>query len=137
MASELIRIRHHLSIMPDEFNNVRGRDRIAWTGTMAAAKHSEWNATFDDFFGPAEVAARSLRDEILRTRLLDVLEILGFWWALNTFEPGLMNRNSMREAVRHALEWLGAWQRQERIPNPKPPFTQMRELWNQIQKDQP
>ncbi|MBB4712717.1 hypothetical protein [Streptomyces luteogriseus] len=137
LASELIRIRRHLSNMPDKFNIVRARDRIAWTGLMAEAKRSEWNATLDEFFAPAEVAARSLRNRALRARMLDILEILSFWWALNTFEPGLMNQNSMRETVKHALECLGAWQREESIPTAVPPFTKMRELWQQVQEDQP
>ncbi len=137
LASELIRIRRHLNSMPDKFNNVQARDRIAWTGIMAEAKKSGWNAEFGDLFAPAEVAARTLRCEVLRTRLLDVLEILNFWWALNTFEPGVISRNSMRATVKQALEWLGAWQREEDIPDAIHPFTQMRDLWRHIQENQP
>ncbi|MER5483925.1 hypothetical protein ABT024_11975 [Streptomyces sp. NPDC002812] len=135
LAGELIRMRRHLAGMPVEFGRGEARDRIAWVGLMAAARESEWNTEFEDIFAPAEVATYTLRHEVLRTRILGVLEILNHWWALNAIHPGTMNKDSMDEMVKGSLEWLGAWQREESIPAPSAADVRVFEMWQKIQSD--
>ncbi|MEV6957552.1 hypothetical protein [Streptomyces sp. NPDC051183] len=135
LAGELIRMRRHLAGMPVEFGGGEARDRIAWVGLMTTARESDWNAGFEEIFAPAEVAAYTLRHEVLRTRILDVLEILNHWWAVNAIHPGAMNKDSMNAVLKSSLEWLGAWQREEPIPAPSAADLRLFELWQQIQSD--
>ncbi|MFF9017214.1 hypothetical protein ACF09C_30145 [Streptomyces sp. NPDC014870] len=135
LVGELIRMRQHLAAMPAEYDRGQARDRIAWVGLMTSARESEWHRGFEEIFAPAEAAARTLRNPILRERLLHVLTMLDNWWALNTVNPGAMTKRSMREMINHALEWLGAWQREDPIPEPDTSYLRTYELWQQTQDD--
>ncbi|MFD7324854.1 hypothetical protein ACFV9D_27840 [Streptomyces sp. NPDC059875] len=128
-------MRQHLSGMPAEYGRGQARDRIAWVGLMTSARESEWNRGFEEIFAPAEAAARTLRNPALRERLLHVLDMLNHWWALNSVNPGVMNKRSMHEMINHALEWLGAWQREDPIPEPGAPYLRVHELWQRTQGD--
>lgn len=129
LAAELIRIRQHVNVLPDALVSRQSEDPQAATQVLVQAIQSEWHAILEQLIVPAEVAARILRDEEIRARELEILDLLGKWPALNLQKAALMNRYSMREIVNNALECVGAWQRQDGIPLPAQSLIAAREVW--------
>jgi hypothetical protein len=118
LAEEFLKVRRHLRTLPMELvTPVDEEDPEAGWRRSVQAMTSGWNHGLADFLDPAEVAARALRNETLRTRILGVLRILDRWWALLA-DPRIGHAAPlyMSNLINHVLECLGAWQRGEGIP---------------------
>jgi hypothetical protein len=118
LAEEFLRLRRHLRTLPREIiTAVEGEDADTRWRRSLHAMGSDWNHTLPEFLDPAEVAARSIRNEALRKRVLGVLRIVDRWWALLA-DPQIGHAAPLyvSNLIDHGLECLGAWQRGEEIP---------------------
>lgn len=122
-------LQHHVSSVPDGL-------KPGLTNEARAASRAErelWDERLHERIAPARVAIVAIRDADVRSRLNESLELLEEW------KGGLVyafhNRSRrwvMGQLVSHAVDCIGAWQREEELPEPNEGFREAREsteLW--------
>ncbi|MFD3731465.1 hypothetical protein [Streptomyces sp. NPDC058632] len=84
-----------------------------------AAAEAAWDRQLHDLLGPVRIAVEAIRDKELRVRLQEVVSQLAQW----EYELKYAYYRSRRAwvlggLVDHAVECVGAWQREEALPEP-------------------
>ncbi|MEU6733316.1 hypothetical protein ABZ929_08925 [Streptomyces physcomitrii] len=87
------------------------------------AAERTWDQKLEDLTAPARIAVGVLRDEALRARLHQSLDLLDAWQSgLEYAYRGRASARSrawvLRGILSHAVECVGAWQREEPLPEP-------------------
>ncbi|MET7816624.1 hypothetical protein ABZT26_38045, partial [Streptomyces sp. NPDC005395] len=87
-----------------------------------------WDEELQDHIAPARLAIGVIRNKKVRHRLNEAMNLLESW------DSGLVyafhNRSRvwvLRGVVSHAVDTVGAWQREEELPEPNPAFMEARE----------
>ncbi|MFI1108827.1 hypothetical protein ACH4TU_12825 [Streptomyces physcomitrii] len=95
------------------------------TEEFAAVDAAErtWDQKLEDLTAPARIAVGVLRDEALRARLHQSLDLLDAWqsgleYAYRGRVPARSRAWVLRGILSHAVECVGAWQREEPLPEP-------------------
>lgn len=109
LAQEFLRIKGHLRNMPEVPTERSEASAEQWAAVRA------WHDSLDDHLGPATVAAQTIRDDQLRTRLLQTLEVLEAWRDLDCDIP-YMAKWTARNLITHSVDCIGAWQRGGPVP---------------------
>ncbi|MET9730595.1 hypothetical protein ABZZ79_08025 [Streptomyces sp. NPDC006458] len=120
LAEEFLRIKGHLRNMPEVPAEGSEASAEQWAAVRA------WHDSLDDHLGPATVAAQAIRDDQLRTRLLQTLEVLEAWRDLDSDTP-YMAKWTARSLITHSVDCIGAWQRGEPVPTESRDFIK---TWN-------
>jgi hypothetical protein len=84
-----------------------------------AAAEAAWDRQLHDLLGPVGIAVETIRDKELRVRLQEVVSQLAQW----EYELEYAYHRSRRAwvlsgLVDHAVKFVGAWQREEALPEP-------------------
>jgi FtsZ-binding cell division protein ZapB len=92
------------------------------------AVRQTWDEKLQDHIAPAQLAIGVIRDMMVRHRLHEAMNLLETW------DGGLVyafhNRSRvwvLRGDVSHAVDTVGAWQREEELPEPSSAFMEARE----------
>ncbi|MFF1272708.1 hypothetical protein ACFVZC_04735 [Streptomyces marokkonensis] len=80
-----------------------------------------WDQKLEDLTAPARIAVGVIRDEALREHLYQALDLLDGWQSglEYAYRGGAHSRAwVLRGVLSHAVECVGAWQREEPLPEP-------------------
>ncbi|MFF4227745.1 hypothetical protein [Streptomyces sp. NPDC001820] len=114
LANVFAELHRHMRSVPEE--NRRQMDRQA-REELAAAERA-WDGQLRDLLGPVRIAIETLRDKGLRDRLQGVIGLLESWD--DDLEYAYRSQRSwvLGGLVDHAVACVGAWQREEAMPEP-------------------
>lgn len=99
-------------------------------GAAAAltAARQAWDEKLQDFIAPARLAIGVIRDKKLRRRLNETMNLLEEWDSGLVYAcHGRSRAGVLRGVIAHAVECVGAWQREEALPEPNRAFREARE----------
>ncbi|QKW27776.1 hypothetical protein HUT11_17865 [Streptomyces seoulensis] len=117
-------LQKHVRETPSEWEP--GIDAAA-TAAATAARQA-WDKNLQDFIAPARLAIGVMRDKKLRYRLKETMDLLEEWdRGLVYAFHGRSRAWVLREVIAHAVECVGAWQREETLPEPNYAFREARE----------
>jgi hypothetical protein len=91
------------------------------------AARQTWDQKLEDLTAPARIAVGVLRDEALRARLYQTLDLLDSWQSglEYAYRGGARSRAwVLRGVLSHAVECVGAWQREEPLPEPNHAYSE-------------
>ncbi|GIJ57156.1 hypothetical protein [Virgisporangium aurantiacum] len=107
-------------------------DRERWTGNEEAAALratcDTWNEQLQNHIAPARIAIGVIRDSHLRHRLDEAMKLLETW--NSGLENAFHGRDRvwlLRGIIAHAVDCVGAWQREEPLPEPNHAFARARD----------
>ncbi|MFJ2651820.1 hypothetical protein ACIO1C_34485 [Streptomyces sp. NPDC087420] len=117
-------LHQHVRSVPD--------DREPGMATEAAAAlkvaRQTWDERLQDHIAPARLAIGVIRDSKVRSRLNEAMTLLEAWDSGLVYAfHGRSRVWVLRGVVSHAVDCVGAWQREEQLPEPNPAFTKARE----------
>ncbi|MET4640620.1 hypothetical protein ABID95_000320 [Streptomyces atratus] len=96
------------------------------TAAVAAARQA-WDEKLQDFIAPARLAIGVIRDKKLRHRK-ETMNLLEEWDSGLVYAfHGRSRAGVLRGMIAHAVECVGAWQREEALPEPNHAFREARE----------
>jgi hypothetical protein len=105
------------SVPLERFERIGGRKiEKPWQEVRAAEKL--WTGQLLDLLGPAAVAVETLLDKDLRTRLVEVFDLLEHWEGLEDAFHGWYGPAVLRRIAKHGVALLGAYAREEPLPAP-------------------
>ncbi|MEU2289168.1 hypothetical protein ABZ614_46115 [Streptomyces sp. NPDC013178] len=98
-------------------------------GTAAVtASRQAWDEKLQDSIAPARLAIGVIREKKLRHRLNETMNLLEEWdGGLVYAFHGRSRAGVLRGVIAHAVECVGAWQREEALPEPNHAFREARE----------
>lgn len=117
LADTFGKLQRHVRDVPD----ARKRGLDAEESAAFTAARQTWDQELEDLTAPARVAVGVLRDEALRARLYQALDLLDAWQSglEYAYRGGARSRAwVLRGVLSHAVECVGAWQREEPLPEP-------------------
>ncbi|MFJ4700625.1 hypothetical protein ACIP5N_21395 [Streptomyces sp. NPDC088768] len=101
-----------------------------------AAVRQAWDQELEDLIAPARIAVETIRDEELRALLHEAMELLGEWQSgLEYAYYGRSRSWVLSGVISHAVACVGAWQREERLPEPGFAFREARSSLEQKREE--
>lgn len=117
-------LHQHVRGVPDDWKPGMSAEA---TAALTAARQT-WDEKLQDHIAPARLAIGVIRDRKVRHRLKEAMNLLEVW------DSGLVYAFHGRPrvwvlhgVVAHAVDTVGAWQREEALPEPNRAFTEARE----------
>ncbi|MDI6407829.1 hypothetical protein QLX52_03055 [Streptomyces albus] len=91
------------------------------------AVRKTWDEQLQGHIAPARLATGVIRDSKLRHRLNEAMNLLEVWdsvlvYAVHGQSPAWV----LHRVIAHAVDCVGAWQREEPLPDPNDAFTEAR-----------
>ncbi|WP_126900575.1 hypothetical protein [Streptomyces sp. WAC 01325] len=124
LAETFGNLQKHVREVPGDWEP--GMD-VEATAALTAAR-AAWDGQLQDFIAPARLAIGVIRDKKLRHRLNETMNLLEEW------DRGLVYAFYRRSRVgvlhgviTHAVDCVGAWQREDAMPEPNHAFRKARE----------
>ncbi|MEU5000049.1 hypothetical protein [Streptomyces sp. NPDC021622] len=115
LAKAFSDLHKHVRSVPDEKS----------TDTSVRQK---WDEELQDHIAPARLAISVIREEEVRHRLNEAMTLLEAWkGGLMYAFHGRSRAWVLRGVVSHAVDCVGAWQREEPLPEPNRMFAEARE----------
>ncbi|HET9379935.1 MAG TPA: hypothetical protein VFP69_03780 [Streptomyces sp.] len=117
LADTFGKLQRHVRDVP----GARRRGLDAEESAAFTAARQAWDQTLEDLTAPARIAVGVIRDETLRGRLYQALDLLDGWQSglEYAYRGGARSRAwVLRGILSHAVECVGAWQREEPLPEP-------------------
>ncbi len=117
LADTFGKLQRHVRDVP----GVRERGLDAEESAAFTAARQTWDQKLGDLTAPARIAVGVIRDEALRARLYQTLDLLDAWQSglEYAYRGGARSRAwVLRGVISHAVECVGAWQREEPMPEP-------------------
>ncbi|WP_326669058.1 hypothetical protein [Streptomyces canus] len=115
LADTFGKLQRHVRDVPGD----RERGLDAEESTAFTATRQAWDQKLEDLTAPARIAVGVIRDEALRERLYQTLDLLDGWQSglEYAYRGGARSRAwVLRGILSHAVECVGAWQREEPLP---------------------
>ncbi|MGW3630608.1 hypothetical protein ACWD7F_10665 [Streptomyces sp. NPDC005122] len=124
LSDAFAQLHRHIRSVPEETRVTM--DSQALQEFVAA--ETAWDQQLHDLLGPVRIAAETMRDKKLRDRLHDVVSMLEQW----QYELEYAYYQSRRAwvlggIVDHAVACVGAWQREDVIPEPNSSYRRAKE----------
>jgi hypothetical protein len=115
LSDGFAQLHRHIRSMPESSQphlNIEGLRELA-------AAEAAWDRQLHDLLGPVRIAVETIRDKELRVHLQEIVSQLAQW----EYELEYAYFRSRRAwvlggLVDHAVECVGAWQREEALPEP-------------------
>lgn len=115
--------RHVQSVPEDREPGMSAEDAAALTSARQA-----WDEKLQDHIAPARLAIGVIRDRKVRNRLNEAMTLLEMWDSGLVYAfHGRSRVWVLRGVISHAVDCVGAWQREETLPEPNRAFGQARE----------
>ncbi|MEU2500267.1 hypothetical protein ACPCC5_27305 [Streptomyces pseudogriseolus] len=116
-------LQKHVREVPGEWEP--GMDAGAAAAVTAARQ--AWDEKLQDLIAPARLAIGVIRDKKLRRRLNETMNLLEEWESGLVYAfHGRSRVGVLRGVIAHAVECVGAWQREEALPEPNHAFREAR-----------
>lgn len=123
LADTFGQLQRHVRHVPQA--RERGLDREQLE--QLAAVRQAWDQELEDIIGPARIAVEAIRNEDLRALLHEAMELLDSWQSgLEYAYHGRSRSWVLSGVISHAVACVGAWQREERLPEPSFAFREAR-----------
>ncbi|MDX2820869.1 hypothetical protein Sipo8835_10765 [Streptomyces ipomoeae] len=114
----------HVRSVPDD----REPGMSAEDAAMLTAARQAWDEKLQDHIAPARLAIGVIRDRQVRHRLNEAMTLLEVWDSGLVYAfHGRSRVWVLRGVISHAVDCVGAWQREEALPEPNRAFAQARE----------
>ncbi|MFE9764774.1 hypothetical protein ACFYPC_09625 [Streptomyces sp. NPDC005808] len=122
LADTFGKLQRHVRDVP----GARERGLDAEESAAFTAARETWDQELEDLTAPARVAVGVIRDEALRARLYQTLDLLDGWQSglEYAYRGGARSRAwVLRGVLAHAVACVGAWQREEPMPEPNDAYS--------------
>ncbi|MGC5562561.1 hypothetical protein ACPYPG_06915 [Streptomyces sp. FR-108] len=124
LAAAFGELHQHVRSVPADYGPGMSDEEAA---ALTAARKT-WDEQLQDHIAPARLAIGVIRDSKVRHRLKEAMNLLEVWDSGLVYAfHGRSRVWVLRGVISHAVDCVGAWQREEPLPEPNGAFTEARE----------
>ncbi|WP_435238208.1 hypothetical protein [Streptomyces sp. YPW6] len=124
LAAAFGELHQHVRSVPADYGPGMSDEAAA---ALTAARKT-WDERLQDHIAPARLAIGVIRDSKVRHRLKEAMNLLEVWDSGLVYAfHGRSRVWVLRGVISHAVDCVGAWQREEPLPEPNRAFAEARE----------
>jgi hypothetical protein len=123
LADTFGKLQRHVRDIPQRRGRGLNREQLE----QLADVEQVWDQELEDTISPARIAVEAIRNAELRARLHETMELLDSWQSgLEYAFHGRSRSWVLGGVISHAVACVGAWQREEPLPEPNFAFQEAR-----------
>lgn len=124
LSNGFAELHRHIRSVPEASQLDRGMEALQELARTEAA----WDRQLHDLLGPVRIAVETMRDKELRDRLQEAVSLLEQWEYELEYAYRLSRRTwVLGGIVDHAVACVGAWQREDAVPEPNSAYRRAKE----------